>query len=273
MKNRFKEIKVYLLVTILFTWLFWILSMYLAIKNHTFIPLDDRIANVINNGFHNNNQILVTFLFLVGTLGPLVGYFFVKKEYNIDLVIKVNKIDYKYLLLVTLFPIILFSLGLIIPFLLDKVRFEYFYSFLMFINVLLIQVLLSTISIISWFGFVFPYFEKKYKLIRASYIVGLLWSIWMLPIIIYISYQYGTLVTFYNVFGLLTMTTALSLLLAWLYKKTKNIILVIFAYAWFKTMLMSFSNSSHDLVLPILFTILGLWVVNYCLITKKIKGE
>jgi hypothetical protein len=270
MKNSFKEIKVYLLVTVLFTWLFWILSMYLAIKNHTFIPLDDRIANVINNGFHNNNQILVTILFLIGTLGPLVGYFFVKKEFNVDLVIKLKKFDNKYLLMIVLFPIIIFSLGLIIPFLLDKVRFEYLYSLLMFINILLIQILLSSISIISWFCFVFPYLEKKYKLINSSYIVGLLWSLWMLPIIIYISYQYGLLVTFYNIFGLLSMITALSLLLAWLYKKTQNIILVIFAYAWFKTMLMAFSNISLELVLPVLFTILGLWVVNYYVIKKKI---
>ena len=271
MKKGYKELKEYFLITIIFTWSFWLLSMYFAIKSHTYIPLDDRIFTIIKNGFNNTNQLIVSILFLLGTLGPLVGALFLKFKYKKELDFKIKKLDYKYLLGVIIFPIVLLSFGLFIPMLINKVNLEYIVPLKSIIILLLIHIFLSTSTILGWFCCFYPVLEKKYKLIKASYILGLIWSLNVLPVIIYLSYQYHSLYVLFNVIGLITTTMPIALALSWLYNRTKNILVVIFAYAWFKTMLIVFTSLTSELVLPTLFVILGLWLLNYYLIENNKK--
>ena len=266
MKKNFKELREFFIVTVIFAWSFWLLSMYVAIKSHTYIPLDDRIFTILLNGFNNTNQQIASVLFFIGTLGPLVGALYIKFKYKKEISLKIKKFDYKYLLLVILFPIVLLFFSLIIPALIDKLKLEYIIPISSMLKVLLIQLVFSFFTIIGWFCCFYPVLEKKYKIIKASYLLGLVWSLNILPIIIYISYHYHSLYTFFNVVGLIATTLPLSLALAWIYDKTKNVALVIFAYAWFKTILIILMSLTLELVIPTMIFILGLWLVNYYLI-------
>lgn len=271
MKKNYKELKEYFLVTIIFAWFSWLLSMYIAIKSHTYIPLDDRIFTIMKNGFNNFNQFIASFLFFIGTLGPIVGAMFLKYKYKKPILFKFNKLDYNNLIIAVILPLILMLLSLFTPFLLNHVRFEYMIPFIFIVMLLIIQLLFSTFTIIGWLLYFYPILEKKYKLIKSSYILGLFWGLSMLPIIIYVSYQYNALYIFFNVITLIATTVPLALILNWLYKKTSNVALVIFTYAWFKTVYMTFMIIVMETVLPTMFVILGLWLINFYIIEKNKK--
>lgn len=269
MRKKFKEIVTYLTISISFTWFFWILSMYLAIKNNTYIPIDERMFSIFNNGFNSNIQFVVSMLFFIGVFGPIVGLFYLKYKYHKKITLKKSKLNYKDLMLIVLATILIFSLSLLIPLLIDRVRFEYFVPIKLGLILFVVQSILSFPIIFGWFTYIYPYFKKEYKLIKGSYLLGLLWALSTVPTIIYLSYQYQPIYILINIVGTFALVLPLTLILAWIYEKTKNIFIIIIAYSCFKTMMMMFFAMSIEIVMSVLSLTLLLWLINYYILEKN----
>ena len=118
MKKITKELNIYILVTVLFSWILWILSMYYAIKNHLVLPYDDRIVGLFNIGFSSLLQEILFFIFTLGFFGPLLGYLVINKIFNLKKLLQFKIVERKTVAYYFLIPFIIFVLTLFLLFVL-----------------------------------------------------------------------------------------------------------------------------------------------------------
>jgi membrane protease YdiL (CAAX protease family) len=252
-------------VTILFTWFFWILAMFLAIKNHVYIPYNDRVIGIIVNGYINNTQIFSHILFVIGIYGPLFAYLLFKYKLNRRIKLSFKKVDKKWYGIVVLYPIILFSIALFLPLIFGEVHFEYMYPLWAVPVFLVIQLFTSATNELGFRGYLLPTIEKKYGWLKASYMVGLMWSVYSFPFIIYLNYQLGFINTIAALASFTLFMIPQSLIVTYLYNKSKNMLLTVFAHAWYNVMFFFILGLTLDTIVPNLVIIVLTWLVAYYL--------
>jgi membrane protease YdiL (CAAX protease family) len=270
MKKIFKEENVYYLIAIMVTWTLWITAMYVAIKNYVYIPHGDRIISILVNGYQNEFQEVAHFIFSLAVYGPLLGYLFVKLIFKKKDILKFKKFKFKYLLFVLLYPFFIFSFSLLAPFTLGEVNLSYMHPIWAVLVFLLLQLVTSGTEEFGWRGYLQPLFEKKYGFIKASYVVGLMWSVWHYPFIVYLNYDFGVIATIFSLIGFTLLTIPQAIILAWLYKKTNNILLVVFAHAWANTMSLFILGLTTNTMIPTVIIAILTWVLASYL-TKEFK--
>lgn len=113
----------------------------------------------------------------------------------------------------------------------------------------------------GWRGYLLPDFEKRFSIIPAVIIVGIIWSLWHLPLwFIQGSYQAGTSFILYSMH---TIITACSLGAVW--KLTDSILLCIMFHGWTNTlfMLIPFTMSIQYWILHILEGVIACTICFY----------
>lgn len=262
-KELLKNENLFFGISVLFTWFFWIIAMVLAIKNYVYIPYNDRVIGIIVNGYISNMQIMSHILFIIGIYGPLVAYFIFKYKFNKRIKLSLKKVDKKWYAIVGLYPIILFNLAILLPLLFGKVNFNYMYPLWAIPVFLVIQILTSATNEIGFRGYLLPTIENKYGWLKASYMVGLMWSVFTFPFVIYLNYQFGLINTLVALVGYTLFMIPQSLIVTYLYNKSKNIILTVFAHAWFNVMLFFILGLTLETVIPNLVIIVLTWLVAF----------
>lgn len=236
--DNLKENKIsirFYLIAIGITWFFWIISMVSSNIYNIQIPYNEGLYSIIKNGFNNNLQLILYVLFSLAVYGPVIAYLVNRNKVVLNKV-PVNKINYlKWLSIIIAYPIVLFSVSLLITQLLSgfsKPLLEFTIP-LWFIPIILVwQIVTSGTEEFGWRGFLQPLLEKKYSIEKAGYITGILWSIWHYPFIIFMNYQMGIGPIISSLIGFTLLTIPQTFVFTYLYKKTNNIFLCVLLHAW-----------------------------------------
>lgn len=101
-------------------------------------------------------------------------------------------------------------------------------QFLALLPLIVIMIPLGGLEEFGWRGLLLPELKKKYHLTTAALIVGLIWTLWHLPLFFIngLSHYHSDFLEF------LINTTGLGFVLAWLYNKTNSIFICIFFHAF-----------------------------------------
>lgn len=80
---------------------------------------------------------------------------------------------------------------------------------------------------IGWTGFVLPYLVTRFGWIKASLLLGILWGLWHLPAVDYLgaASPHGSALPWFALMFVVAMT-AMRVIMVWVYKHTKSILLM-----------------------------------------------
>ena len=94
---------------------FLIISMVSSSIYNIQIPYNEGFYSIIKDGFNNNLQLIVYIIFSLTVYGPFIAYLVNRNKVVLNNKVPVNKISYlKWLSIIIAYPIILFSVSLLI---------------------------------------------------------------------------------------------------------------------------------------------------------------
>jgi uncharacterized protein len=134
------------------------------------------------------------------------------------------RVDLVWYLVAVLGPIVVFMAGQVLTKLMGlTVEFAEIPSHpLLFMIALSVMILSNTGEEIGWRGFALPHLQKRYDALFATLIVGLLWSLWHLPLVFMTSnaMAQSPLLWFISI-------VASAFIYTWLYNSTQGSILLV----------------------------------------------
>lgn len=223
-----------------YTWsfVFWGISIYLVWTNKlTLMDNPDTLKALLNNNL-SGYSLTVTTLSAIAGYGPLLAAIFI---YYIDDSTKAyfdgkfkNKVAFKYVIQVLgLFLLITIIPSIIIMFInKTKINFD-FYLLGLLLLFFIYQMITTGTEELGWRGYLLPSLLEYKNPWQASVLVGLLWSFWHTPIILYVFYSQGmgTLQIISSFIGFIAGTIAMSTVHTYYYLKTKNVLFSVFIHA------------------------------------------
>jgi membrane protease YdiL (CAAX protease family) len=213
-KQLLKGIRLFLLYTFSISWLFWLI-----------IIIENRVFDALWYG-----EPLTWIPLLIGSLGPPIGVYMINRQSNKSFSLKsfiklvFNRgIDKKAWLIFGLFTCWRFLMVWIAFGIQEPISILY-----MFINLPLF-IIGGGLEEIGWRGYLQPKLEKVTNYLVSVLIVGVIWSIWHLPLwLISGTVQSALPFTAYTILAII-----LSFSFSTLYKYTKNIFLCVLSHAFF----------------------------------------
>ena len=88
----------------------------------------------------------------------------------------------------------------------------------------LLQLMTNGLQEVGWRGFALPYLQWRTSAEQASYLIGVLWTVWYLPYVLTVS---GGPRLLFDLIGLAAYLVGSSVIYAWLYNHTASLCLVI----------------------------------------------
>lgn len=213
-KQSLKEINLFLVYAFSISWLCWVI-----------IIVANRFFDALWYG-----ELITWVPMLIGALSPLIGVYMIYiksiKEVSLKsftkLVFNVN-IGKKAWLIFALFTIWRFLMVWIAFGIQEPSSIIY-----MFINLPLF-IIGGGFEEVGWRSYLQPKLEKLTNYVISTLLVGLIWSVWHLPL----WFVSGTVQSALPFAGYAFVVIILSFSLTTLYKYTNNILLVVFSHAWF----------------------------------------
>ncbi|HEO8422268.1 MAG: CPBP family intramembrane glutamic endopeptidase [Niallia sp.] len=207
------KLKKYITITFLFSYFSWgIVIIYTQILNTSF-----------------NTSILPIIFYILGVISPAISAVIINK--NLDskeefkFFIKNSSIppkkisEYFFIFVVT----VLFQL---IPFYL--IGGEQTRTLLLLLLQFPIYIVIGGLEEIGWRGLMLPELEKRLSLFISTLVIGVVWSLWHLPLFFIMgTYQYE----FLNFFTFTLNTISFSFVLSVIFYKTRSIFLCIITHA------------------------------------------
>ena len=213
-KKSLKETMLFLIYTFSVSWLFWLVI-------------------IIANWFFDTlwyGELLTWIPMLIASLGPAIGAYMIYRQSNKGFSLKSfsrlvfnRDIDKKTWLIFGLFTFWRFIMVWIAFGIQEPISILY-----MFLNLPLF-IIGGGFEEIGWRGFLQPKLEKATGYLASVLIVGVIWSIWHLPLWL-IS---GTVQSALPFIAYTFLAIILSLSFTTFYKYTGNILLTVLSHAWF----------------------------------------
>ena len=88
---------------------------------------------------------------------------------------------------------------------------------------------------LGWRGYALNILQKKYIPLTAGLIVGVIWSLWHLPLMILSGYSGLELV--YYIIAFMVAIISFSIIITFFYNKSKNILIAMWMHFWFNFLL------------------------------------
>jgi len=202
----------FFIVTFLWSWL--ILIPVAILINFRIIELDV------------SNLIIALPISLMGALGPTAGAFF--SLYTINGKGAVKEYCKKFISLkfgwktwISMFLILggAYFIAWIIPEFFGENRIPAFIPIYIFPIYLLLMIFMGGgQEEIGWRGYILPFLEKKYGLIMGSFILGIIWSIWHIPL----WFIPGATQVYMNFIAFTFMTIGYSYIFSWIIEVSSN---------------------------------------------------
>jgi membrane protease YdiL (CAAX protease family) len=213
-KKSLKETILFLIYTFSVSWLFWLV-----------IIIANRFFDTLWYG-----ELLTWIPMLIASLGPAIGAYMIYRQPNKGFALKSftklvfrRDIDKKTWLIFGLFTCWRFIMVWLAFGIQEPISIIY-----MFLNLPLF-IIGGGFEEIGWRGFLQPKLEKVTGYLASVLIVGVIWSIWHLPLwLISGTVQSALPFTAYTFLAII-----LSFSFTTFYKYTKNILLTVLSHAWF----------------------------------------
>ena len=279
-----KNISIFYGVTLLFTWSLWIGTMLISDGIGVEILFNEGLYTVLTEGVENPQQLLLSLFFTTAVYGPIVGVIAVslygRSRKDASLMPPAGKKRQPniggWLLFIFLYPVLLFSAALLVTWIMTGFSGEFNWGVvpLWFLPVFfLFQCVTSGMEEFGWRGYLQPLLQTRHTAEGACFRVGVLWSIWHYPFIIFLNYTNGTFTVLLSLLGFTLLTIPQAYVLGWLYNSTRNIWLCVILHAWANTAsIYLLAASPAPLITPIAVAV-GTWLVANYLVKKYGKEE
>jgi membrane protease YdiL (CAAX protease family) len=119
----------------------------------------------------------------------------------------------------------------------------------------------------GWRGFALPRLQKQYNAEKSSWILGLLWGAWHIPVNLYLNPDAGPAVIIPLIVGLLLGTVGWTIVNTWVYNNTRSLLLMILLHGWTNTVQSYLVLSSGNMAAMSIFSILP-WALAIYLLRK-----
>jgi len=187
----------------------------------------------------------------------------------------VSRISLRWLVIILLLPIALSLVSLLIGMLSNgmkllemhpKLPAAYFLPFLLYMIVFT-----GFWEEPGWRGFALPRLQKYYNAETSSWILGMLWGAWHIPVNIYLNWEAGPTVIIPLIVGLLLGTVGWTIVNTWVYNNTQSLLLMIILHGWTNTVQSYLVLSTGNMAAMSIFSILPWALAIY--LTKKYGKE
>lgn len=233
-----KNIALYSVVSYTWSYLFWILAIILATTANQEILLNESFIKEIITGSLTTETWLFALLAVLAVYGPLVGTLVVshkdkKTKANIKERLNFTKNPKMYFNAIGIFLVI--GLVLSLPLLVTSGMNDttVYTASMILITFFIYQLLTSGMEEIGWRGFLLPELLKTNDGWTASLKVGIIWSLWHLPIVLYIFHLQGMPVfaMLFSFVGFSMGIIAMSVLHTYFFVQTKSALFSVFLHA------------------------------------------
>lgn len=123
----------------------------------------------------------------------------------------------------------------------------------------------------GWRGFALPRLQKYYNAETSSWILGLLWGMWHIPINLYLNWDAGPAALIPMIIGLLLGTVGWTIVNTWVYNNTRSLLLMILLHGWTNTVQSYLVLSTGNMTAMTFFGVLPWALAIY--LTKKYGKE
>ena len=216
-----KKTSIYLLITIFWSWTFWIIGL-----NH------------LTEGITQETISKFLIFFFTGVYGPTVSAILTTIFFNgytglLDLLKKlfIWKVPFKNYLFIIFLPIIfvIIGIGLYELFIGDIGNFDKM-AFFSIPTILWAGLYAGPLGEeLGWRGFLLPEFQKRFSNLKSSILIGITWFFWHIPLF---WAPFGTLVSggesisFLSLLTYFIMLNCLSIIVTWLVVNSKGSVLI-----------------------------------------------
>lgn len=233
-----KNIVLYVIISYVWSYLFWILAIVLATTTNQEVLLNESFIKEIITGELTQEMWLFALLAVIAVYGPLVATLVVAQRNHetrkhIKQRIIFSKNPRMYMSVIGIF----LAIGLVpsLPLLITSGMSDtsVYTASLILITFFVYQLLTSGMEEIGWRGYLLPELLKTNDGWTASLKVGIVWAIWHLPIVLYIFHLQGMPVfaMLFSFVGFSMGIIAMSVLHTYFFVKTKSALFSIFLHA------------------------------------------
>lgn len=272
---------IYYGTAIFFSWTAWIGTIVWASANNVDIIYNEGFFKIFTEGAESVQQLLVHLVFTAATYGPLFGALIARmwmKGKQRDGGFRGSRskqVKLKWLLLIAMYPLVLFSVAIGLSSIVTGFSGEFqplglpIWFFAIFF---VFQCMTSGMEEFGWRGYLQPLLQTKYTAEKSCYIVGILWSVWHYPFIIFINQQNGLWMILLMLAGFTLLTVPQAFVLGWLYNSTQNVFLCVIFHAWSNTVAAYLLvTSPAPQVTPIIVAVMTWLIASY--LVKKYSKE
>lgn len=277
MKNDKKSRKLFIGFVYLWSYLFWGLAIFLAIQNKVTMLENADLLDALLNGSLGGTLGTITILSALAGFGPMLGALLIsfaapqsrehfKNRFRFNTPIRYFMQVIALFILITLLPMIPMIIinGLAKP--LTASMFGFLLLFFVY------QFFTAGTEEIGWRGYLLPSFLREKTPWKASVAIGIIWSLWHTPIVLYVFYAQGLPLPqiILSFAGFIAGTIAMSAVHTYFYLKTKNVLFNMFIHALSNTLPMFAGlllSSSYEVSVAVQLLLWGFVIY----ITKKNK--
>lgn len=257
-KESKKYLILYFFLAYLITWVCWIIGIYLLSENGYPIPSIDTIITRLENGYINSQHRLYSYLFMIGTYGPMIAAILVITFKDgiagiRSLMKSILRFRIKpfWFLIIVLIPLGSYFIMLFVNSLSGNnivAAFSFPHSLWIYLFVFLNQIVTSGLEEVGWRGFATPEYQKFQNAEDSGFMIGLLWGLWHTPFLIYLynSMDIQPFLMFLYVGGYMMMIAPMGIITVWLYNNTKSTGLLILSHAFNNFIPFLFGNGIID---------------------------
>lgn len=270
------NMKLYVLVSYGWSYMFWGLAIYLAFLSDVIVLLNENLVEALYSGDLLVKVMVISMVALFASYGPLVGALVINR---VDKAIRpeFNKRVFLYrgvriyLMVVCIFLLVGFIPAIPI-WIIEGSTSTGFGQILIYLGTFfIIQLLSSGTEEFGWRGYMLPEFLKKDDAWSASFKTGLFWALWHAPIVIYIFYTQGMPVfaMLFSFIGFSAGIVAMSVVHCYFYLKTKSIMFSVYVHAVGNTIPLIAGLVVMNAYKVAVVSQLLIWVVVYFMIKKN----
>lgn len=230
--------KIFLLITFIWSFTFWGLSIYLSIKNELKLLESLELLSIIMSSKLSGTLLIITLLGMLAGYGPLLGAIIIliinpsmRRYFKNNF--KLNTPFKYYLQIISLFFIITVVPAIPLMFL-NGITVTPIQSIILLLTLFFIyQFITSGTEEIGWRGYLLPSMLQTKTPWQASISIGIIWALWHTPIILYVFYGQGLTIPqiIISFIGFIAGTIAMATIHTYYYLKTKNILFNMFIHA------------------------------------------
>jgi membrane protease YdiL (CAAX protease family) len=265
----------YFILAFAITWTSQIVGMNLAQANGLLLSNEDNFGHFLALF---SGDVRLPYLVFTSGAGPLLAALIVLAIFEGQAGIKklfmqmsFSRLSIRWLVIAILLPIAVSLVSLLFGVLANglkplqsspKLPLAYFIPFLLYMIIFT-----GFWEEPGWRGFALPRLQKYYNAETSSWILGVLWGAWHIPVNLYLNWSAGPAVLIPIIIGLLLGTVGWTIVNTWVYNNTRSLLLMILLHGWTNTVQSYLVLSTANMTAMTLFAILP-WALAIYLTNK-----